>query len=831
MSIESGIPSAAGVVGLLADRGFVADSAASYQQAMVEAFQTDAERGAFLRTMCHRKSAGPANQTIALLARDFAAGPILTTNFDHLLEQACVAATDRPVVVSVLGSPSNISDNADAIHIVKLHGDIHYDVTAHSDEEMALHHRWLRRWSQLRFAPESALLVLGHSGLDAPVRALVSDLLSSTDVERVYWGVFAGDAAENVAAVEALQLTCGGPERLSLFRHDGAGTILPELYAALGTPCRTQTLLLPGFQAVTGLIHGSAEVDVDDLSRHAIPQDSKRIRRDLSEVRSSKVQIEVDSGKAERAFRALARVAKEGPTTYVAAFSLDEADTVPSYQSLLQAIAGWIARTTGAVSEATRVHEALPSVEGLQATLVINVAQALHSKMALSAIERLAEFAPSDLRIWVVSDQGAELAGFSAIHYFVRGIALPSSTVGILGHIRRAVDETTMERFLRAEGLGRTVHNLLASQICYRRGGKIVIDRDRWDEPGPAGAHISEALSLTEELAKSSNALEAQNWAADAEALAFKAARVFPLRRTVFGSDALKWLLRAASNWSGASGTAYFLQTLGEVTQVVPERAVEALGASEIGQVRRALAHWPPPPIDWLGQRTHYGPPNSALRLLAHRIDSRILGSPPLNPDSSNRALTAHMQRLEASGAGLAYQFVGWSFDLSSRFANPERFFELLRLAGECSSVLTPSAAAMLDDAAWMMFAQGDETGALSLWESISDTLVANGGSAAVLHLCNFGVAALLSGDEVSASNMLFESVLLSARIGDEGRTWRVGAFLAQMLDTDDRVSGWIDSWLERGHAGDDSSDRVSRALDAAARRGLELSFHRADAS
>lgn len=822
VSIESGLPSAGGVVALLEQYGLVGDRGLPYQDAMASAFPTDRDRGAFLRSMCSRKSAGAANQSIALLCRDFTVGPLLTTNFDHLLEQACISLSDRPVIVSLLGSPSAIAESSKSVQIVKLHGDLHFDVTAHSDQEMARHHAWLRDWSQLRFRSGSSLLVLGHSGLDAPIRQLVRDLLSSGALVRVYWGVFQHESESNVAVVEALQQDCGGLEAFVLFRHDGATAILPQLYElASGQPPRIETMLLPAFEVVTGLIHGAAEVDAQALAASAAEADMRQLKASLQNAQHRLVEVRADDH-AERAFRALAALATD-QSDAVVALALDEADTLPNDQSLLRALTGWVARTTGKVVEASRAQHSLAALAGMRARIVTNLAQAFQASSAARALASLAAALPDDASIWVVCDSHADtIPGFAPLAYSARALVLPSSVGGILEHVRRSIDRDALTQFLAAEGQGRTVEGLVASAICYERGHRVVIDRSRWVEPNYFPLrHLLDAIGVAERLARNTNAFEALNWSSDLEALNFSAASEYPSQRNQYASAALKWLLRAATSWSGAHGTGYFLATLQEILNTSTATSVDQLDALAVGQVRRILAHWPPPPMMWLGQATVHVSHNQALDRLASQIDRLLLGDPPLGLHSDDDDLRAHMGTLEAIDPGMAHQFVGWAVGGDQRVKDYPRFVDLLNMATEVAQTVAPSAALMLDDAAWILFATGDHDQAFSLWEHITDQILSIGGIPTVIHLCNYGIACYLAGDEQAASNMLFESALLASRVGDEGRVWRALAYLAKMAVGDPRAEGWIDSWLGRVAEDVPDGDRVSQVEFVMAMRGV----------
>ena len=127
----------------------------------------------------------------------------------------------------------------------------------------------------------------------------------------------------------------------------------------------------------------------------------------------------------------------------------------------------------------------------------------------------------------------------------------------------------------------------------------------------------------------------------------------------------------------------------------------------------------------------------------------------------------------------------------------------------------------MLDDAAWMLFAVGDHDEAFRLWELVTDQILGIGGIPAVIHLCNYGVACYLTGEEQAAANMLFESALLASRIGDEGRVWRALAYLAQMAPGDAKAEAWIDSWLEQVAEDLPNEDRVSQVEFVMAIRGV----------
>ncbi|MHD0175229.1 hypothetical protein ACNQUF_12085, partial [Corynebacterium diphtheriae] len=111
--------------------------------------------------------------------------------------------------------------------------------------------------------------------------------------------------------------------------------------------------------------------------------------------------------------------------------------------------------------------------------------------------------------------------------------------------------------------------------------------RTRWTQPDyfPAG-YLLDAIGVAEQLARTTNSFEALNWSSDLESLNFSAASEYPLRRNLYTSAALKWLLGAATSWSGTRGTGYFLTTLKEI--------LHASTGTIVGQPRGILrAHTP----------------------------------------------------------------------------------------------------------------------------------------------------------------------------------------------------------------------------------------------
>ncbi|MFD5836194.1 SIR2 family protein [Streptomyces collinus] len=842
VSFESGIPLAGGVVERLHQERFIDSDKLDYQEAMSRAFKSDAARGAFIRKMCYKKLAGPGNQAIALLAQHHGVGPLLTTNFDHLLEQACVALGSRAVAVSTVGSPSGPSGRAGAVQVLKLHGDAKFDMTAHSNQEMSEHHAWLTRWSQFAIDPDRVLLAVGHSGNDGPVRALVQDLVESRQIARVYW-IVRRSPSDRLSSFARSLGADGGGRRLRMVRADAACALVGLYEQVSEDTFEPRQELLPGFQVVTGLYHGGGEIDPYSLRGRGRQPVVDEVRW-ADEHGTRLAHVRASSG-AEHVFQSVVDASLQLGSGPRFVFSLDQAQQFPREVALSRSLSAWCARVLGRSVERSRLHLAMQDLPTADLWMIVNTGGlgAAAAQSSVELLERLAAAAPEGPRIWIISkddedDDGIpSAAGFSSLRLNSRSLVLPEESAGVLPHLRAPLSEDDLAQVLSHEGRGRQLDDVLRLGVVVSRGAVFVVDQTRWaQEVHHSEEHwMGRALAALRAVRAKKNAFERVSLDLDIERLLYLLAKesASPAERSAYAADALRELTDAAVTFASPEASLWFLSTLSDF--VISGFGLGGVHGRMLQELVRRLEH-----VDYAGGRMWQGSPQSLSPWLQRKIlplyqerdkiISECLAAVRSGSLPGADAVEAAMRHMEARWPGSSYLLPGWMVADQAELFNRnnlgeycKRFDLANQIAGDKS--LEP---VLADDIAEFWFTLGfdtDDVGfineAFRLWEAISLNLVELGGIAALIHQCRYAVALYVCGSKAEASSLLFEAMSSAEYLGDEARVWRALLPLWRRVDEDSPAALWIKSWIHE--AGEDEAGDVQETLERIVRERGEL--------
>ena len=840
VSHESDIPLARGVVDMLRQEDRIGSDVLDYQEAMSRAFDSDAARGEFIRRMCYKKFAGPGNQAIALLAQRHAVGPLLTTNFDHLLEQACVALGSRAVTVSTVGSPSSPSGGAGAVQVLKLHGDAKFDMTAHSNEEMSEHHAWLTRWSQFEIDPGSVLLAVGHSGNDGPVRALVQDLVESGQVARVYWIVL-GSPSDRLSSFAHSLGVDGDGRLLRIVKADDGASALVGLYERVsGDTFERRQELLPGFQVVTGLYHGAGEIDPYSLRGRGRQSVVDAVRR--ADERGTRLVHVRASSAAEAVFQSVVDASLQFGSGPRFVFSLDQAQQLPREVALSRSLSAWCARVLGRSLERSRLHLAIQGLPIADLWMIVNTVGLVPEAAwpCVELLELLARAAPEGVRIWIISededDDGVRSAArFSTLRLNSPSLILPEESAGVLPYLRAPLSEEDFAQVLHCEGRGRRLEDLLRLGVAVSRGAAFVVDQTRWaqQEHHSQEHWMGRALEALRAVRANKNGFERISLDLDIERLSYFLAKksASPAERSAHAANGLRELTDAAVSFAGPEASLWFLATLRDY---VTGFGLDGAHGRMLHELVRRLEH-----VKYAGGRVWQGSPAGLSRGLLslsplYRLLDRIIdeclaevgsGSPP---DAD--AIKAAMRRMEARWPGSSYLLPGWMVpDREKPFdrGNFGEYVKRLDLAHQIAEDKT-LAPVQADDVAEMWFTLGlsaernDFIGeAFRLWREISLDLIEFGGIAAVIHQCRYAVAHYVCGYKAEASSLLFEAMSSAEYLGDEARVWRAMLPLWLGVEEDSSAALWIKSWIHE--VGEDEAGDVAETLGRIVRERGEL--------
>jgi hypothetical protein len=830
VSVESGIPVASEVVDMLRRDHRIESDGLDYQEAMSRAFQSDADRGAFIRGMCYKKLAGAGNQAIALLAQRHAVGPLLTTNFDHLLEQACVALGSRAVTVSTMGSPSGPTGRAGAVQVLKLHGDAKFDMTAHSNEEMREHHEWLARWSMFEIAPASVLLAVGHSGDDDPVRELIQSLIESGRIGRVYWIVREGPRERLSNFAHSLGVD-GDGRLLRIVKADAASALVGLLELVSGDTFEPRQELLPGFQVVTGLYHGVGEIDPHSLRGRGRKDVVDQVQR-ADEHGARLVHVRASSG-TEIVFQSVVDASLQLGSGQRFVFSLDQVQQLPREVALSRSLSAWCARVLGRTLERSRLHLAMQDLPIEDLWVIVNTASQRRAAAGSSVelLERLAGAAPEGVRIWIISededDDGVRsAAGFSTLRLNSPSLVLPEESAGVLPHLRAPLSEDDFTQILRYEGRERQLDDLLQLGVVVSRGAAFVVDQSRWaqQEHHAAEHWMGQALEALRAVRAKKNAYERIGLDLDIERLSYFLAEesASPAKRSLHAANGLLELTDAAVACASPEASAWWLSTLSDY--VTGGFGLDGAHGRTLHELVRRLEH-----VNyadgrvWQGSPAKWGP--GLLKLLPlygerDKIVTECLAAVGTGSSPGAGVIEAAMRRMEARWPGSSYLLPGWMApDLVKRFNREDfkEYWERLKLAHQIAEdkSLFP---VLVDDVAEILFALGlsaDDNDfvndAFKLWEAISLDLVEFGGIAAVIHQCRYAVALYVRGRGAEASSLLFEAMSSAEYLGDEARVWRVMLPLWRTGKADSPAALWIKSWIHE--VGEDEAGDVVETL------------------
>jgi len=170
VSFDAGIPMGAGVVKLLKARFPDRLPRADYEY--VEAFnealpgpEHGLERRKFFESICAGKTPQAQTFLVAHLIEHGLFRVVLTTNFDHLIEQALVACSSQPIHIYIEeDSYYPATSIPKCPTILKIHGDFLFDNIANLEAEMKHMLSDSMQSKLIDSTRTSDLLVMGYSG-------------------------------------------------------------------------------------------------------------------------------------------------------------------------------------------------------------------------------------------------------------------------------------------------------------------------------------------------------------------------------------------------------------------------------------------------------------------------------------------------------------------------------------------------------------------------------------------------------------------------------------------------------------------------------------------
>ncbi|WP_445219368.1 SIR2 family protein [Bradyrhizobium sp. Pa8] len=247
LSYDAGIPIGQGVVKLLKtqfpDR--LPNDHYEYSEAFNAALpgpENRFERRKFFEALCAGYRPGVQTGLFANLIEHGVFRVVLTTNFDHLIEQALVACSSLPIQIFV---------DEEAFYptvplprcptILKVHGDFLFDDLANLEMEMQRKLSDDMKTKLIDGTRNSDLIVIGYGGLDERVMKFLEQRVATTTARvyaesRIWWLIFDRKELENPLFERLIQVGD---------RHNSRVTPIGPASAKRFLECLAQTLNLP----------------------------------------------------------------------------------------------------------------------------------------------------------------------------------------------------------------------------------------------------------------------------------------------------------------------------------------------------------------------------------------------------------------------------------------------------------------------------------------------------------------------------------------------------------------------------------------------------------
>ncbi|WP_035695928.1 SIR2 family protein [Bradyrhizobium liaoningense] len=246
LSYDAGIPLGIEVVNLLKAR--FPDRLPSENYEYSEAFKTAlpghenrVERRSFFESLCAGKGPGAQTLLFAHLIEHGVFRVVLSTNFDHLIEQALTACSSQPFHIFIENEVFHpVVARPKCPTIVKIHGDFLFDDLANLEPEMQRRLSNSMKTKLIDSTGKSDLLVMGYGGLDKTVMTFLEQRLTAhTNADsRIWWLIFDRKELSNPLLERLVQAGSTHSSEVTLIGPANAKIFLERLAQQLNLPAQ-----------------------------------------------------------------------------------------------------------------------------------------------------------------------------------------------------------------------------------------------------------------------------------------------------------------------------------------------------------------------------------------------------------------------------------------------------------------------------------------------------------------------------------------------------------------------------------------------------------------
>ncbi len=163
-------------------------------------FPIDDNRRQYFQKICFNKSPSIGYRTIPLLTKSGLIDSIWTTNFDNLINDACIIGGVQSIDVSIdtVNRINQRTQNNNELPIIKLHGDYRYGELKNTNQELQNQDEILRN-KLVNYLSDKHFIVIGYSGRDKSLMDSLKEAYSQPGAGILYWCGYSNKANKNVS--------------------------------------------------------------------------------------------------------------------------------------------------------------------------------------------------------------------------------------------------------------------------------------------------------------------------------------------------------------------------------------------------------------------------------------------------------------------------------------------------------------------------------------------------------------------------------------------------------------------------------------------------------
>ena len=164
------------------------DNVDEYSFYAKKCFPIDENRRQYFQKICSNKKPSIGYRTLPILVKQGMLDSVWTTNFDDLVNNACVNGGVQAIDISLetVNRINQRTQNRNELPIVKLHGDFKYGDLKNTSDELKKQDEVLRK-KLIDYLTDKNLVVMGYSGRDESLMTSLKDAYSNQGAGILFW--------------------------------------------------------------------------------------------------------------------------------------------------------------------------------------------------------------------------------------------------------------------------------------------------------------------------------------------------------------------------------------------------------------------------------------------------------------------------------------------------------------------------------------------------------------------------------------------------------------------------------------------------------------------